>query len=192
MSKMWHRDTKWANAIGKMAPVDLLLQGDHAVPSKSLQSCPTVCDPMDCSPPGFSVHGILQARILAWVAMATSLQFVKNTVSVKYNKAKHKKQGMPVICFQFNSQAAATEPKRSRRQALSCLPDFTRHSRWRRLAHGTFLVVQWLRIHLPMHGAGVRTLVGEIRCSMWRGNQAHTTKLLSPRTSIREKPSCHN
>ena len=55
--------------------------------------------------------------------------FVKNTVSVKYNKAKHKKQGMPVICFQFNSQAAATEPKRSRRQALSCLPDFTRHSR---------------------------------------------------------------
>ena len=31
---------------------------------------------------------------------------------------------MPIICFQFNSQAAATEPKRSRRQALSCLPDF--------------------------------------------------------------------
>ena len=30
----------------------------------SLQSCPTLCDPMDCSPPGFSVHGILQARTL--------------------------------------------------------------------------------------------------------------------------------
>ena len=30
--------------------------------TKSLQSCPTLCDPMDCSPPGFSVHGILQAR----------------------------------------------------------------------------------------------------------------------------------
>ena len=28
------------------------------------QSCPTLCDPMDCNPPGFSVHGILQARIL--------------------------------------------------------------------------------------------------------------------------------
>ena len=34
------------------------------------QSCPTLCDPMDCSPPGSSVHGIFQARILAWVAMS--------------------------------------------------------------------------------------------------------------------------
>ena len=30
------------------------------------QSCPALCDPMDCSPPGSSVHGILQARILEW------------------------------------------------------------------------------------------------------------------------------
>ena len=34
------------------------------------QSCPTVCDPMDCSLPGCSVHGILQARILEWVAIS--------------------------------------------------------------------------------------------------------------------------
>ena len=38
---------------------------------RSLQSCPTLCDPMDYSPPGSSVHGILQARILEWVAMPT-------------------------------------------------------------------------------------------------------------------------
>ena len=37
--------------------------------AKSLQSCPTLCDPMDCSPPGSSVHGILQTRILEWVAI---------------------------------------------------------------------------------------------------------------------------
>ena len=37
-----------------------------------LQSCPTLCDPMDCSPPGSSLHGILQARILELVAMSTS------------------------------------------------------------------------------------------------------------------------
>ena len=36
------------------------------------QSCPPLCDPMDCSPPGSSVHGILQARILEWVATAFS------------------------------------------------------------------------------------------------------------------------
>ena len=36
------------------------------------QSCPTLCDSMDCSQPGFSVHGILQARILDWVAIPFS------------------------------------------------------------------------------------------------------------------------
>ena len=37
-----------------------------------IQSCPALCDPMDCSPPGSSVHEILQARILEWVAMPSS------------------------------------------------------------------------------------------------------------------------
>ena len=36
------------------------------------QSCLTLCNPMDCSPPGSSFHGILQARILEWVAMSSS------------------------------------------------------------------------------------------------------------------------
>ena len=40
--------------------------------AKSLQSCPTLCDPMDCSPPGSSVHVIPQARIVEWVAMPSS------------------------------------------------------------------------------------------------------------------------
>ena len=39
---------------------------------KVAQSCLTLCDPMDCSPPGSSVHGILQARILEWVAILFS------------------------------------------------------------------------------------------------------------------------
>ena len=44
------------------------LQNMHA---KSLQSCLTLCDLMDCSPPGSSIHGILQARILEWVAISS-------------------------------------------------------------------------------------------------------------------------
>ena len=40
--------------------------------AKSLQSCPTFCDPMECSPEGPSIHEILQARILEWVAMLYS------------------------------------------------------------------------------------------------------------------------
>ena len=42
------------------------------VHAKSFQSCPTVFDPMNCSPPGSSVHEILQARILVWVAISFS------------------------------------------------------------------------------------------------------------------------
>ena len=40
--------------------------------SSVTQLCPTLCDPMDCSPPGSSVHRILQARILKWVAISFS------------------------------------------------------------------------------------------------------------------------
>ena len=40
--------------------------------SEVAQSCPTLCDPMDCSLPGSSVHGIFQARILEWVAISFS------------------------------------------------------------------------------------------------------------------------
>ena len=37
------------------------------------QLCPTLCDPMDCSPPGSSAHGILQAGVLEWVAIPFSV-----------------------------------------------------------------------------------------------------------------------
>ena len=43
-----------------------------AAAAKSLQSCPTLCDPIEGSPPGSPVPGILQARTLEWVAIAFS------------------------------------------------------------------------------------------------------------------------
>ena len=48
------------------------LQNKHAAAAKSLQSCPTLCDPRDGSPPGSAVPGILQARTLEWVAISFS------------------------------------------------------------------------------------------------------------------------
>ena len=45
------------------------------LPAKLLQLCLTLCDPMDCSPPGSSVHVILQARTLEWVAISFSREF---------------------------------------------------------------------------------------------------------------------
>ena len=45
-----------------------------AAAAKSLQSCPTLCDPIDGSPPGSPIPGILQARTLEWVAISFSNQ----------------------------------------------------------------------------------------------------------------------
>ena len=41
--------------------------------SEVAQSCPTLCDPMDCSLPGSSIHGIFQSRVLEWVAISLGL-----------------------------------------------------------------------------------------------------------------------
>ena len=52
----------------------LLATGDGAAAAaaKSIQSCPTLCDPIDGSPPGSPIPGILQARTLEWVAISLS------------------------------------------------------------------------------------------------------------------------
>ena len=42
--------------------------------SEVIQSCPTLCDPIDCSLPGSSIHGIFQARVLEWGSIAFSIQ----------------------------------------------------------------------------------------------------------------------
>ena len=48
-----------------------------AAAAKSLQSCPTLSDLMDCSPPGSSVHGIFQARVLEWGAIMYNYTLIK-------------------------------------------------------------------------------------------------------------------
>ena len=53
-------------------PFQLFQFRDPAAAAKSLQSCPTLCDPIDSSPPGSAVPGILQAKTLEWVAIASS------------------------------------------------------------------------------------------------------------------------
>ena len=52
--------------------VDIYIHTAAAAAAKSLQSCMTLCDPIDSSPPGFPVPGILQARTLEWVAISFS------------------------------------------------------------------------------------------------------------------------
>ena len=65
-----------------MAWINPLCSWSAAAAAKSLQSCPTLWDPMDCNLPGFSVHGILQARTMEWVAISFSMAW-KWKVKVK-------------------------------------------------------------------------------------------------------------
>ena len=62
----------------------------HAATAKSLQSCPTLCDPMDCSLPGSSVHGICQARVLEWGAITFSMQYSVNITFICTGKQQQK------------------------------------------------------------------------------------------------------
>ena len=56
----------------KTNSLKLVAAAAAAAAAKSLQSCPTLCDPIDGSPPGSPVPGILQARTLEWVAISFS------------------------------------------------------------------------------------------------------------------------
>ena len=77
-SKKSRKHYKWSYEAGPASwasSLPLMSSSSHpaaAAAAKLRQSCPTLCDPIDGSPPGFSVHGIFQARVLEWVAIALS------------------------------------------------------------------------------------------------------------------------
>jgi len=50
--------------------------------AKLLQSCPTLCDPIDGSPPGSAVTGICQARLMEWVAIAFSVDMISDQITI--------------------------------------------------------------------------------------------------------------
>ena len=80
----------------------------HCLCAKLLQSYLTLCDPIDCNPPGSSVNVILQARILEWVAISfsTGSSQCRNQTNVSYISCVgrlvlyHQRQlGKPILCY---------------------------------------------------------------------------------------------
>ena len=63
-------DKKYYHRVDLLSHRRGVLKMFAAAVAKSLQSCPTLCDPIDGSPLGSLVHGIFQARVLEWVAIA--------------------------------------------------------------------------------------------------------------------------
>ena len=79
------------------------------------QSCPTLSDPMDCSLPGSSVHGIFQARVLEWVTMPSSatLYFKKNNVD-ESERNKIPRLSIPMYVKFLNRQKYSSVKPRMR------------------------------------------------------------------------------
>ena len=138
-----------------------------------IQSCPTLCNPMDCNPPGCSIRGILQARILEWVAMPFSRgsswsrgwnwvsciagRFFTNgaTRKAQYFKAwflENREHHLSYMGTEWQNWAMLWFAKH--------MSDH--HNRKETLPPPPTPVAQWLGLHLPMQRVQVWTLVGEL------------------------------
>ena len=73
-----HREMCKFNEKSHTINISMNSHRQHYVNLKVTQSCPTLCDPMDCSSPGSSVHGILQAGTLEWVVISSSRKIGKD------------------------------------------------------------------------------------------------------------------
>ena len=123
--------------------------------SEVAQSCPTPSDPMDCSPPGPYIHGIFQARVLEWVAIAFSvlLLFKKSTQMVL--------EGFP-------GGTSGKEPTCQCRRCKRCEFDpWVRKVPWRREGQPT-------TVFLPGESHGQKRLVGY---SPWGCKESNITEV---------------
>ena len=96
--------------------------------SEVAQSCPTLSDPVDCSPPGSSVHGIFQARVLEWGAIAFSVLLAT----------------WPIIKVLGCAKLDSLEAKRSYLVDISTKKSYP---------SGTSLALRWLRLCTPNAGS---------------------------------------
>ena len=128
----------------------------EAKQSEVTQSCPTFCDPMDGSLPGSSVHGILQARILEWVAISFSRGFYRprNWIQVSCIAGKH-----------FTTWTTRESLKRK---------SYTLKTIWWGFPHQ---IVQGLRLH-PSNAEGTGSIPG------WSGSSI--SGCIPERTEIRD------
>ena len=82
---LWRRVWRFLKTQNTELPYDpaILCLHIYSVTSEVAQSCPTLCDPMDCSLPSSSVHGIFQAIVLEWVAISFSNIYPEGTIIQK-------------------------------------------------------------------------------------------------------------
>ena len=122
-----------------------------AAAAKSLQSCLTLCDPIDSSPPGSPVPGILQARTLEWVAASLS-----NAWKWKSKSESEATQSCPTRSDPRDCSLPGSSVHGMFQARVLPLEKLKLQTKWR-----TPLVVQWVSIYLPLQGTRVWSLVWE-------------------------------
>ena len=114
--------------------------------AKSLQSCPNLCNPMDYSPPVFSIHGILQAGILDWVSPPPRVFLTQGS--------KPHLLCLPALKSRFFTSSAIWEAL-----ILHVTVHFSQYHLPKRLSlfhciFWAYLAVQWLRLYASTTGGG--------------------------------------
>ena len=137
---------------GSVAPACGVLVPHARMLAVSLQSCPTLCNPMDCSLPGFSVHGNSQTGILEWGAITFSSE-----ASMEFNKVflLHRGVSLPyrAPCFYFRAEKKMLESRSSESKPCSCV-------------HRSYFLLKWsdFSISPKLH---LRTCSGR-HISLWK------------------------
>ena len=88
--------------------------------SEVAQSCPTLSDPMDCSPPGSSVHGIFQARVLEWGAIAFSGEWYSHCEKQFGSSLKSKHTSNVCVCVLVTQSCPTLPPQGLELTRLLC------------------------------------------------------------------------
>ena len=162
--------------LGPLAPLCNSFLICVFVCAKSLQLCPTLGKPMDCSPPGSSVHGVLQARILEWVAISFSWgsSHPRNWTPVSY-----------IFCIGrwgllfFNHQYSCLENPMDGGAWWAIVPGSHRIGHDWATSLSLFTFMHWRRkwqptpVFLPGESQGRGSLVG---CRLWGRTGLDTTE----------------
>ena len=131
--------------------------------SEGAQSCPTLSDPMDCSLPGSSIHGIFQARVLEWGAIAFS-QAAAYTIIYKYCMINIRTSEHRLLGTLVSLEEASWVPMEFQAERTA------RTKQWGKTQHGPFSPWQdfpsdWCRIELCQIPVGYNSLDG----ISWKG-----------------------
>ena len=126
--------------------------------SEVAQSCPTLSNPMDCSPPGSSTHGIFQARVLQWGAIAFSVSLLKEMLLKTY--VRNFCRSLAKLCPLCNLRDFSTPGF----PVLHCLTEFAQLMSIESVMSSNHLILCHPLVFLPSIFPGIRVFGSELAC----------------------------